>query len=356
MVAGRVASSVVQRHVKYVQPVPARGASGLVAQVYEQVADEMRLVVPPALLHSPSPDVLAAYWALMREPLVADGGIDRGTKEALAAAVSVANICPYCAEMHTVGMYELSTEHDAEAIAADRVADIAEPRLREVIAWARSAHRVDVATPMPTDLRAGDRAELIGVVVAFHYLARMVNVFLSSFLLPPAAGPRTRRRLRHGLGRVLGPTLRGPREPGRSVQLLPAAELPDTGRWSVPAPTIATAVARSYRVFDAAGRRTLSTAVRDLVLTRLDAWQGEETGLRAAWCEDLIADLAGGERAAARLALLTALASHRVDAEVVGEFRRYHPEDRALVDAAAWASFAAAALIGQRQGAMTPAA
>jgi AhpD family alkylhydroperoxidase len=292
---------------------------------------------------------------LMREPLVA-GGIDRGTKEAVAAAVSVADICPYCAEMHTAGMYELSTEDSAEAVATDRVADIADPGLRAVTAWARSAHRVDSDVPLPVGLTAAERAELIGVVVAFHYVARMVNVFLSSFLLPPAAGPRTRRRLKRGIGRVLGPTLRGARPPGLSLHLLPPADLPDTDRWAVATPTVAAAVARSYRVFEAAGRRTLSPLVRQRVRDRLDRWQGEETGLSPRWCEDLVADLTGGEQAAARLALLTALASHQVDDEVVAEFRRYHPGDAALVDAAAWASFAAAALIGRRQAGAAEAA
>jgi AhpD family alkylhydroperoxidase len=301
------------------------------------------------MLHSPAPDVLAAYWMLMREPLVA-GGIDRGTKEAVAAAVSIANICPYCAEMHTAGMYDLSTEHDAEAVAADRVQDMAEPGLRAVTLWARSSHRAGGAA-LPDGLTDADRAELIGVVVAFHYVARMVNVFLSSFLLPPGAGPRTRRRLKQGISRVLRPTLRTAREPGRSVRLLAPADLPGAAAWAAAAPAVAAAVARSYRVFDTAGRRTLSPAVRGLVLDRLDRWQGEETGLSTRWCEDLVADLTGADQAAGRLALLTALASHQVDAEVVGEFRRYHPDDAALVDAAAWASFAAASLIGRRQAA-----
>ncbi|MEK8107788.1 hypothetical protein NKG94_27185 [Micromonospora sp. M12] len=61
-----------------------------------------------------------------------------------------------------------------------------------------------------------------------------------------------------------------------------------------------------------------------------------------------MADLGPADRAAARLALLTAVASYQVDEEVVGEFRRHHPDDGTLVDAAAWAAWSAAALIGAR--------
>ncbi|MEK8107790.1 carboxymuconolactone decarboxylase family protein [Micromonospora sp. M12] len=89
---------------------------------------------------------------LAREPMVTVGAVDRGTKEAVAAAVSVANICPYCADMHTVGMYDLSGEHAAEAVGGDRVQDIAEPALRAAVAWARSAHQLDEAAPPPAGL------------------------------------------------------------------------------------------------------------------------------------------------------------------------------------------------------------
>ncbi|MEU8127769.1 carboxymuconolactone decarboxylase family protein [Micromonospora sp. NPDC049049] len=340
---------MVRRQVRYVSPVSPGSADGLVAEVYAQVADEMRLVVPPALMHSPAPDVLAAYWALTREPLVTVGPVDRATKEAVAAAVSVANTCPYCADMHTVGMYDLSGEHAAEAVAGDRMQDITEPELRVAAEWARTAHQSDDAAPPPAGLSPADRAELIGVVVAFHYLTRMVNVFLANFLLPPGLAPWSRRRLKQGISRVLRPTLREPREPGRASGLLPAAPLRAATAWAAPRPAVAAAVGRADQVFRAAGDRALSPEVRDLLTAHLSGWRGRDTGISTDWCERLIADLAPADRAAARLALLTAVASYQVDAEVVQEFRRHHPEDASLVDAAAWAAWSAASLVGARQ-------
>lgn len=354
MVAGRVASSVAQRQVKYVTPVSVGQATGLVARVYAQVAEEMRLVVPPTLLHSPSPDVLAAFWALSREPVVA-GGLGRAEKEAAAAAVSIANICPYCAEMHTVGMYDLSGEHDAEALAADRIEEISDPVVRDIAAWARSAHLLDERAPLPAGLTAAQQTELVGVVVAYHYVARMVNVFLSNFLLPPGLGPRSRRRFKQGLSRVLRPTLRDPRESGRAVALLPLADPADAPVWAQGDEVVARAVAAVDRVFEAAGERSLSPAVRALVRDRLAQWRGEDTGLSTAWCERLVADLPPADAAAGRLALLTTFASYQVDADVVREFQDHHPDASTLVDAAAWASYAAASVIGARCVVDTPA-
>lgn len=355
MVVSRVASSVVQRQVKYVTPVSVSDASGVVAEVYAQVAAEMRLVVPPAQLHSPSPDVLAAYWMLTREPLVG-AAVHRAEKEAVAAAVSVANICPYCVEMHTVGMYDLSGEHEAEAVAGDRVETMTDPALRAMTAWARTAHQLDDAAPEPTGLSAAERAELIGVAVAFHYVSRVVNVFLSNFLLPPGLGPRSRRRMKQGISRLLRPTLRTPRAAGRSVGLLAAAPPPAGVTWAAGNDDVAAAVARSYRAFELAGARSLPDGVRRLVLDRLEAWRGEDTGLSTAWCEELIADLPAHERPAGRLALLTAMSSYQVDEGVIGEFRRIDPSDAGLVDAVAWSAFAASRLIGNRLAVARPAA
>lgn len=355
MVISRVASSVIQRQVRYVTPVSLPAAGGVVAQVYAQVADEMRLVVPPAQLHSPSPDLLAAYWMLTREPL-AGPTVGRDAKEAVAAAVAVANICPYCVEMHSVGMYDLTGEHDAEAVAGDRVEAMLDPGLRAVTAWARTGHQLDGAAPEPVGLSAAERAELLGVVVAFHYVSRMVNVFLSNFLLPPGLGPRSRRRMKQGISRLLRPTLRTPREGGRSVGLLGPAPMPVDAAWAGANRDIAGAIARSYQAFEAAGARSLPPAVRRLVLDRLSAWRGEDTGLSTAWCEDLIADLPPHERPAGRLALLTAVSSYQVDESVVGEFRRVEPADSALVDAVAWSAFAASRLIGNRMAAARAAA
>ncbi|GAA4690287.1 carboxymuconolactone decarboxylase family protein [Phytohabitans rumicis] len=346
MVARRVIASVVQRQVKYVKTVPVATAGDLVAAVYRQAADEMRLVVPPVLLHSPSPQTLAAYWMLMRETLMTAGAADRLAKEAVAAAVSVANICPYCVDMHSIGMYDLANEHDAEAVAGDRVDEVADPRVRDLAAWARVAHQPDAAVHRKPPFAEAERAELVGVAVSFHYLGRMVNVFLSNFLLPPRLGPRARRRVKQGLSLALSPTLREIRPVGRAVALLPDAPLPADVAWARGHPGVAAAAARSFAAFERAGARSVPPAVRQLVQERLAQWRGEEAGLSREWCERLVADLPAPDQAAGRLALLTAFASHQVDEDTVREFRGGEPRDAALVEVTAWASYAAARRVG----------
>lgn len=344
MVIRRVVASVAQRQVRHVRPVPPSAAQGTVAEVYAQCAQEMQLIIPPVLLHSPSPQALSGFWTLMREPLLVVGSVDRLAKEAVAAGVSVVNICPYCVDMHSTGMYALAGEHDAEAVVADQPETMTDPRLRELVEWARTAHLAE--QPVEAPFAAAHRPEFIGVLVAFHYLTRMVNVFLSSFLLPPGLSPTARRRVKHMIGQQLDRGLRARPRPGRSLPLLPPASLPPEAAWAVGDPTIEDAAARSYAALTEVGQRSLSPAVREVVMHRLSTWRGEETGLSRQWCEDLIAPLRPPDRAAARLALLTALASYQVDGNVIAEFRRFHRADRVLVEATAWASFAAARKVG----------
>lgn len=349
MIAGRVAASAVQRQVRHVAPVTTATATGLVGRAYAQVAEEMRLVVPPAMMHSPSPPSLAAYWMLVRESLLVSGAADRASKEAAATAVSVATICQYCVDMHSVSMYELTGEHDAERLAADRVDDMRSPGIREISAWARTAHEAPGGAPMPSWLTPAQRAELVGTVVSMHYLTRAVNVFLSSFLLPPGVTGRARRRMKQGIGRLLRSTLHARREAGLSLGLLPAAPLPEDAGWAAANPGIAGAMARANAAFDASGRRRLSPAVRGVVRDHLDRWRGKETGISTAWCEDALAGLEPRDRAAGRIALLTAVASHQVDDEAIAAFRRHQPCDDALVEVVGWAAFEAARRIGARQ-------
>jgi AhpD family alkylhydroperoxidase len=346
MVAGRVVSSVVQRQVKYLTTVRPDDATGPVADIYDQVADEMRIVVPPAVMHSPRPDLLAAYWMLVREPLVLTGTVDRLAKEAIATAVSVANICPYCVDMHSVGIYDLGTEDDAEALVADRAGDVEDPQVRAIAAWARVADQPDDPLVVDPPFPAAARPETVGMVVSLHYLNRLVNVFLSSFLVPPRLGPRTRRRLKQGISHVLGPTLRGPLEPGRSLRFRPDAPVPASAAWTAGNPHIQGAVARAYRCFTEAGERSVPNSVRDVVYERLATWRGEEAGLSRQWCEDLIEPLPVDERPIGRLALLTAFASYHVDDDVIDDVRRVCPDDGCLLDVAAWAAYVAAERIG----------
>jgi len=336
---GRVTLKRSLGQIRHVDPVWPDAARGLVARVYGQLEREFGMLAPPVALHSPAPTVLAACWLMLRETLLAAGRVDRPTKEAIAAAVSLRNACPYCVDVHSATLNGLLPGRDAAAIAAGRVDAVAAPELRAIAAWARGDGE---APPFP----AGQAAELVGVAVAFHYLNRMVNVFLGDSPIPAGAPAVIRRGAWRAFGRVMRPYARRDREPGYALDLLPPVPPPDDLSWTAGSPFVAEAMARSYAAIDEAGESAVPAAVRGLVAVRLARWDGGPTGLGRAWVDEAVAGLPAGERAAGRLALLAAFASYQIDQSVIDGFRRDRPDDAALIRLTGWASLAAARRIG----------
>ncbi|MEU4765744.1 carboxymuconolactone decarboxylase family protein [Actinosynnema sp. NPDC023794] len=311
---GRIVRTALRRSLKqirHVEPVKPSAATGLVEVVYSDVEADFGMLAPPVALHSPAPVALAAAWSLLRETLVASGHASRAAKEAVAAAVSRSNTCPYCVSIHTATLEELTPTTFAD-----------------VEAWASGSGPV---RPFPAE----QLPELLGVVVAFHYLNRVVNVFLGDSPLP-ANAPAPARRF---LGKFMGTSARKDYPPGRSLRLLAEAPQPDDLAWSSANPVIADALGRIAAAFDAGGERALSQPARDLVLDRIAAWDGTPPGLSRAWVTEAVAGLPAEDRPGATLALLVAIASYQVDDDTVAAFGG---DDRRLVELVSWAGFAAA--------------
>ena len=152
--------------------------------------------------------------------------------------------------------------------------------------------------------------------------------------------------------KVLGSLIRspggGPPVPGASLELLPAAEPASDLGWAASSPLVAEAFARAVAAVERGGRRSVPVEVRELVLARLDSWDGRPPGLSRSWLEDAVLLLAPGHRSAGRLALLVAFASYQVDDGVLAAYRAGRPDEADLVETAAWSALAAARQAGTR--------
>lgn len=317
--------------IKYVTPVLPANADGLVARVYAQTEHDFGMVAPPVALHSPEPAVLAAAWAMLREPLVATGDEGRAEKEVVAAAVSAANACPYCLAIHTAAAQELVPGVDASGISSG---SLDSPRLKEAAVWARSSGLRGSAQSPPS----GNFAELAGVAVNFQYLTRMVSVFLPDSPLPPM----TPKAIGGWVMGMLASAMTTPDAvPGESLELLPDAPLPKEFSWAAGVPRIASTFAGAAAAIDQAAAKVVTAPVRDLLAARLDAWDGQPLGPSRAWADEAVATLDEADRAGARLALLTAFAPYQVTKGDVAAFRSANPADSALTTLTSWASMAA---------------
>ncbi|MEZ0075126.1 carboxymuconolactone decarboxylase family protein [Planotetraspora sp. GP83] len=336
--------------VRHVSPVRPDVARGLVAEVYDQAERDFGMLAPPMILHSPAPETLAASWLMLRESLLAAGSVTRAVREVVATTVSIGNACPYCVDVHRETLRGLARGAHASEISEGRFDAIPDPGVRRTAEWARAAANRDTAVRQDLPAPPGEAGELVAVAVTFHYLNRMVNVFLGDSPLPPEVPAGVRGPALRLLGLLMRPAARRAVTPGASLDLLPAARLPGDMSWAgAGAGTgahIAGAFARAAAAIEAAGRRSVPDPVRELVVAELSAWSGRPVGPSRGWATDAVSVLPAAQRPAGRLALLTALAAYQVDRSVIDDFRRAEPGDRALVELTAWASLAAAREVG----------
>jgi alkylhydroperoxidase family enzyme len=326
--------------VRYVTPVPPGAARGLVAEVYAQSERDFGVLAPPVALHSPSPPTLAASWALVRETLIGGDPAGRTAREVVAGAVSAANSCPYCVTIHASAVYRLLGGGVPGQIAAGRIDAITDPEVRQLAQRARDTGR------RPVEARGGLSPDLAAVAVTFHFLNRMVTVFLDDSPLPPQVPGPVKTRLMRMTATVMLASAGGRLADGTALGLLPEAPLPDEFSWAAAQPRVAEALARSAAAIDAAAAPVVRPAVRELVAQELAAWDGRPAGPSRSWADAAIAVLPAADRPAGRLALLVALAPYQVLPSDVAEFRAIQLADEALIQLTSWAAMAAARRIG----------
>jgi AhpD family alkylhydroperoxidase len=333
------------RQIRRVRPIRRTDADATTRALADQIERDFGAFAPPFALHAAVPTALAACWTMLRETLVTVH-VDRLRKEAVASAVSRLNDCTYCVDAHTAALHALGDAVAADALATAAATDAPAPALAPVIAWALATRTPDAPILRTPPFSAAEAPELIAMASCFHYINRMVALFLTPSPLP-FESPRLKGWARRFLRPVLRGQLQRPLAPAASLDFLPAATLPSDLAWAAHDPTLASAFARAAAAFDAVGAHALPAPVRALVAEHIEAWRGEDPGLGHRWVTEAIATLDDALRPAARFALLTAFAPYQVGDDVVADFRRAHPGDAALVGAAAWTSFTTARRIAR---------
>lgn len=325
--------------VRHVAPVAPGEATGILADVYAQVRREFQLS-PPFTLHSPAPRVLAGAWGVVRESQIVPGLLGRTTKEAISASVSKINACPYCVDAHTGLLAGADDAAIGSAIRAGTFEHIADGRPRDLAAWASATRRPGDPVLRSPPFTREEAPEAIGTALAYHYVNRMVHVFLGDGLLP---GPAPLRAIARG---VFGATfakriVRRGGDPGASLGLLPDAPLPAGFGWARPNPSVAGAWARFSGVIDEIGHRMVPAHVVAVLDTALDGWHGDDPGLSSSWLDAALSDVPSTERSMGKHVLQTALSSYRIDDAEVTALRESLGGDTALVELTAWAAFIA---------------
>jgi AhpD family alkylhydroperoxidase len=285
---------------RYTSPPSPTSTTGTVAAVYAQELDDFGIPHPPTFaVLSPSPELMSAFWALMREALLAGDAPHTG-KELVATGVSLANGCSFCTNAHLF-LLHANGEHDLTRRIADGGTPD-DPSHAQLLAWGRD---IGTAPPFPADHPHAE--EYIGSALAFHFMNRIADTLLTT--QQPDTDARRLRLLETAAGQRIAKAARRTLTPAESLPLLcSSGEAPP---WAVPGSPVATAYG-ALRTAGEMGAGLLSDDDAAYVRKAVAAWDGRthlpSTDPALPSRED---------RPGARIALLAALAPHHLTAEDV---------------------------------------
>ncbi|WP_274563787.1 carboxymuconolactone decarboxylase family protein [Streptomyces spiramyceticus] len=328
---------------RFTSPVPAKSATGVVADVYAQLDTDFGIQAPATFtVLSSAPPVLAATWALMRESLLA-GQTSRTAKELVATGVSLANECEFCINAHTMLLYAGGDCALAETIG--RGEEPADPAQARLLAWGRAIGAPSTERPFPPE----QAAEFIGTALAFHFINRIASALLSDSSMTDEA--QKARFLESAAGRRLSDAIARELRPGTSLPIVDTSrqEVAEMRRRfspshdnSVPQPAeleepdwaVGTPVGAAYGALREAGSMgagLLSDGDQAFVRKVVADWDGVTTH----------PFLPEAPSAGARLALLAALAPNRITGEDVQAWKTPQHSDHCTVHLIAYGAILA---------------
>jgi AhpD family alkylhydroperoxidase len=338
--------------MRYVQSVPRKKAKGLVRQVYGMIAEDF-FINGSLTSHSKVPELLAGVWTGGRECILVADKLDRTTKEAMTAVLSQVNDCAYCGDMLVSLVSGAGKQDAASNIFYEKEDQIDDTVLRERLAWVKGVTNPGAEEPATLPFTAAQMPEVLGSLLAMSHINRVSHVLMDG---SPVAAPFRLKGIKAAALRMFGGELKVTTErrlePGRALQLLPPAQLPEDMCWANGNPRIAGAVSRWASVIEQEAQHVASPPVRELVRSSLQQWQGEAMPLSRSWVELETGGLMEEDRDIARLALVVAKAPYQVDEALVAVVLGDEHDERRLIRVLAWAAFSAgrrvAALIDEQ--------
>ena len=334
--------------MRYVHAIPRRRAAGLVAQVYEMIEDDF-FINGSLTSRSKVPPLMAGIWTVGRESILVDDYLDRTTKEAMNAALSQVNDCPYCGDM-LISLVHAGGKHDAAScIFAENEAHITNSTLRQRLTWVKSIATPGTKMDTPVPFTAEELPEAIAALMAMSDINRFSHVVMDG---SPVSAPLGLQGVKAVALRLFGGQLRAthvkPLTPGRALPLLPPAPLPADMEWASTNPRIADSLARWAGVVEHEASCVVSTEVREFVVRNLQHWDGELMPLSRSWVDSEVSVLTGQDRAIARLALVLSKAPYQVDETLVEDVLSADRCEERFIRILAWASFSGARRFAQR--------
>ncbi len=239
-----------------------------------QAVIDFGMIPPPLSIHKVDSDLFSASWACLRETLVV-GRVPRYFKEAVASGASEANRCPYCVGAHSM-MFDIYKPPAKKQPTVDDPFRSLDPEKLKM--WARSwnlSKNDQISPPFPKKIQS----EIIGTAVYFHYLTRMVAIYLGDSFIPKYVKwtvPLMMSFMRMCMG------LNDKRSKNLGTSQLPNVPMDGGPDWA-DQDNIRIAFSQFQTVTDSKITKILSGSMMDFIKSFLSKWQGFDPGLSASW-------------------------------------------------------------------------
>lgn len=334
--------------MRYVHSIPRRKATGLVKRVYDMIAEDF-FINGSLTSHSKVPELMAGVWLGGRETILVSDYLDQTTKEAMTATLSNINDCAYCGDM-LVSLIHSGGDHQAAdqilAVNEDQINDIT---LRKRLEWVKA-----VATPgykgiIPQVFSKEELPEAIGSLMAMSHINRFSHVVMDG---SPVNAPLGLNKIKQTALRLFGHELKSTKvqivKPGRALQLLPPAKLPNDLAWAKSNPRIADALSRWANVIEKHAQGLVDQEVVECVDSNLHNWQGEQMPISRSWVDQEVKHLTGFNRDIAKLTLVLAKAPYQLDDSLIAPVVEEHKDEGSFIRILAWSAFTSARNIARR--------
>lgn len=333
-------------HISSIKPSQARGE---VKEVYKQLKKEMGDVVEPISMHALIPELLKSNWRVLREALVVEDKVKRKYKEAVASAISSLNDCPYCVDAHTIMMIGLNDKQTAKAIDKQDLNLVQDPRAKELLEWAYNSkyfHSENIVNP---PFSKAEAPEIIGTAVFFHYLNRMVTVFLGETILPLNIS-FLKGIMKKMAAMMFSKVLNEEKQPGKVTENPDMSQFGNPFYWSKNTPRIENALSSFYVVAHQIGEKYIPEQVFNFMIEEIAEWEGSEY-VKSSDLEMKLSQVDEENSSLAKMLYLVSFAPYRITEKQINELRKeYSLSDEAILGMFSWASFMTASKIGKELG------
>lgn len=320
----------------------------MIKEVYSQLKEEMGDVVEPISMHALFPELLVGIWSVLREVVLVEDQVLRRDKEAVGAAVSASNECPYCVDAHTIMIIGLKDQTTAKAIVKQDLSLITNSDLRDIVGWAfdsRNFKAHNIKNPVFDRKKA---PEIIGTAVFFHYLNRMVTIFLGPTILPMNIS-FLKGAMKQMAAMMFSKVLQTEKK-AKENQKKTKGVNDEILYWTRSNERIQLVYGYLKTVVDDIGQKYVPIEVRSFLQTHIDKWNGHDLHSTKG-LDQLVSDVSPKNQPLAKMLYLTAFSPHRIQSYHFDEFNLYYKgRDEAVLASLSWASFYAAARIGAKLG------